>query len=108
MKIYISSPYTIGDAGHNIRAQIHAAEYIRSIGHIPYVPLLTHLWHLISPHEHDYWLEMDEVWVATCDALVRLPGESKGADREVQLARDLGKQVYMSLSAIPVADVDFA
>ena len=103
MKVYISSPYTIGDAAENVRDQIFAAEAIKNIGHVPYVPLLTHLWHLISPHNHEYWMEMDEEWVATCDAIVRLPGKSAGADREVRQAQILGKLVYYSLDEIPMA-----
>jgi len=39
-----------------------------------------------------------------CDAVLRIPGESRGADLECDLARELGKSVYTSLDEIP--DVD--
>jgi hypothetical protein len=39
-----------------------------------------------------------------CDAVLRIPGESRGADLECDLAREVGKPVYTSLDEIP--DVD--
>jgi hypothetical protein len=36
-----------------------------------------------------------------CDAVLRLPGESTGADRDVALARERGLPVYHSLGQIP-------
>jgi len=39
-----------------------------------------------------------------CDAVLRIPGESRGADLECDLAREIGKPVYTSLDEIP--DVD--
>lgn len=43
---------------------------------------------------HDEWMEMDLQWLATCHALLRLPGESKGADEEVAVAREKGIPVH--------------
>jgi hypothetical protein len=36
-----------------------------------------------------------------CDAVLRLPGESRGADQDVAIARQLGIAVYWSLEEIP-------
>jgi hypothetical protein len=36
-----------------------------------------------------------------CDAVLRLPGASKGADEDVRLARERGLPVYHSLDEIP-------
>jgi hypothetical protein len=36
-------------------------------------------------------------WLAKCDCLLRLPGESKGADNEVFWAKKLGMPVYYSI-----------
>jgi hypothetical protein len=52
---------------------------------------------MIFPHDYELWLEIDFAWVKKCDALIRLPGESSGADREVELARSLGIPVYFSI-----------
>lgn len=58
---------------------------------------------------HADWMNVDLPWVAVSDAVLRLPGESTGADREVEHARSLGVPVYYSLreviDALAVADV---
>jgi len=36
-----------------------------------------------------------------CDAVLRIPGESKGADLEMGKARDMGKIIFSSLEEIP-------
>jgi hypothetical protein len=38
-----------------------------------------------------------------CDAVLRLPGESRGADRDVAIAEQRGLPVYRSLEEIPDA-----
>ncbi|MXN77495.1 DUF4406 domain-containing protein [Burkholderia sp. 4701] len=38
-----------------------------------------------------------------CDAVLRIDGESRGADADVALARSLGKPVYAALDDVPVA-----
>lgn len=38
-----------------------------------------------------------------CDAVLRLPGASKGADQDVALARSRGLPVYFDLSEVPGA-----
>lgn len=85
-KVYIASPYTIGDNALNVRASLEAAEKLIALGYVPYAPLLTHFWHMMFPHEPEYWYEYDLHWVDACDALLRLPGKSHGADREVEHA----------------------
>jgi hypothetical protein len=36
-----------------------------------------------------------------CDAVLRLPGESTGADQDVAIARERGLPVYRELAEIP-------
>lgn len=43
------------------------------------------------------WYEMDLEIVGRCDAVLRLDGESKGADAEVTHALKLGKKVFYSV-----------
>ena len=38
-----------------------------------------------------------------CDAVLRLPGQSKGADNDIRIARERGIPVYFSLDDIPAA-----
>jgi hypothetical protein len=39
--------------------------------------------------------------LSRCDAVLRLPGASKGADEDVRLAGERGLKVYMNLSEVP-------
>lgn len=39
-----------------------------------------------------------------CDAVLRLPGESKGADNDVKVATERGVPVYFALDQIPGCD----
>lgn len=39
--------------------------------------------------------------LAHCDAVLRLPGESKGAEEDVRIARSRGIPVYHDISEIP-------
>jgi seryl-tRNA(Sec) selenium transferase len=38
-----------------------------------------------------------------CDAVLRLPGESTGADTDVAIARERGLPVYYDLADVPAA-----
>lgn len=55
------------------------------------MPHLTHFWHFASPHlPREFWLEYDLAWLEQCDAIVRIPGTSPGADDEMARAKELG------------------
>ncbi len=95
--IYVAGPYTKDDPAVNTRNAILVGEEIVKMGHIPFIPHLTHFWHIIFPHEYQYWMDMDEKWLLRCDALFRMPGNSSGADIEVKKAKERGMPVYYSL-----------
>ena len=101
MRIYIAAPFSTGDVTTNIRNAILAGDKLLEMGHIPYIPHLSHFWHYISPKPWDVWLEIDKNWLDICDAVLRLPGESKGADMEVELAKKLCLFIYYSLGEVP-------
>lgn len=93
--VYVAGPYTKGDVAVNVRRNIEAADKLAHFGYVPFVPLLTHFWHLICPHPYEFWCEQDNAWVEKCDCLVRLPGESSGADKEVALAQSKDIPVFI-------------
>lgn len=97
LRIYIACPYTLGDVGVNIRSSQLAAEQIRNAGHYPFNPLLFHYQHVFCPRDYNDWIEQCLQWLSVCDAVVRLPGESRGADVEVERAGQLGIPVYRSV-----------
>ena len=101
MRIYVAGPYTLGDTVRNGKTRCQKAEVLLGMGHVPYVPHLTAFWHLVFPHAVDFWYAYDLEWLAVCDALYRLPGESVGADNEMKRARTLGLPVYERIQDIP-------
>ena len=100
--IYIAGPYTKGDVAVNVRTAIIAADQLVAKGYIPYIPHLTHFWHLISPHDYKFWIAMDLEWLRKCDAVLRLPGDSDGADYEVLIAQDDGMPIFYSIEEFGV------
>jgi hypothetical protein len=87
----------------NIRNGITAADWLLALGHAPFVPHLTHFWNLMSPQTWETWLRLDEAWLLVCDCLVRLPGESNGADREVLFCQEHEIPVYIGMEALMYA-----
>ena len=99
MRIYVAGPYSTGDVALNVRRAIMVADFLLKQGHVPFLPHLTHFWHLVSPGPYEQWLCLDLAWLPLCEALVRLPGYSNGADREVTEALRLGVPVYLGIEA---------
>lgn len=103
MRIYIAGPISTGDHSLNVRNGILAGDELAQRGHIVFIPHLTHFWHMLCPHANAFWYAQDNEWLPLCDAVLCLPGESVGADGEVELARKLGKPVYFSVDEVPPA-----
>lgn len=99
-KVYVAGPYTKPDPCVNTHNAIRAAEELWDAGFVPFVPHLTHLWHTVSPRPYEDWLAYDLHWLQGCDALLRLPGESSGADKEVAYARTRGIRVVHSIAEL--------
>ncbi len=96
-KVYVSGPISLGDHVKNIRMGIDAGEELYQNGFIPYIPHTDFLWGLVYEHSWEGWMDIDLEWVKACDALLRLPGESRGADWEVEVATQLLKPVAYSV-----------
>lgn len=88
-KVFISSPYTLGDCAANVRAQHDAFAALLELGHAPFAPLLSHYQQLIHPVSWEEWIKWDFVWLEQCDVVLRLPGESRGAELECAKAKEL-------------------
>ena len=121
--IYISTPMRLGDREHNIRQADDAHARLMQAGYSVINPVLsfysgnvTRYMHgagdVIATTGHDDtrsafhqfthadWLSCDKAQVAKCDAVLRLPGESAGADEETALARQLRIPVFTSIDAL--------
>jgi hypothetical protein len=99
-KIYIAGPYTKNDVAVNVRNAFKAANELADLGFAPFVPHSTHFWHMLFPRPYDFWLELDAEFLPCCDAVLRLPGDSSGADKEVQFATSRGIPVFNDISSI--------
>jgi hypothetical protein len=97
MRVYIAGPYTKGDVAVNVRTAMLAGLTLLKAGHAPYVPHLTHFLHILDPQPYHVWLDLDNAYLPYCEALIRLEGESSGADAEVALAHKLFIPVFNDL-----------
>jgi hypothetical protein len=104
--IYIASRYSDSEEAlvvANVDRQCRAANRIIDMGHVPYAPNLNHYFALHKQRSYEEWLRIDFEIIGRCDILLRLPGSSPGADREVEYALSLGIPVahgFMELSCL--------
>lgn len=98
--VYIASPYTKGDVAINVKTQLDCVNKLMDSGFAPFAPLYSHFQHMAHPRPYEDWMKVDFEWVLRCDCLLRLPGESSGADREVKLAKENYKKVFFSVDEL--------
>jgi len=117
MLILIAGPYASGTDGdpelmrRNLKRLEQAAWPIFEAGHVPMIGEWVALPVLESagatgpddPLAARVMYPTAERLLQHCDAVLRLPGESRGADQDVALARERGIPVYTSLEQIPRA-----
>lgn len=115
--IYIAGPISRGDLAWNI-AQASAAfkELARAglsaicphwscfSGEVKVAPTSGQVYAFASADgngmSHAEWLAVDLEILSRCDAVLRLPGESTGADRETQHALSLGIPVFTEVADV--------
>ena len=100
IKVYIASPYTIGDTAINVKRQLDCADELIKLGFAPFAPLYSHFQHMAHPQPYEAWVKLDIEWLLACDCLLRLPGKSTGADGEVNYARDSNIPVFYSIDEL--------
>lgn len=91
--VYIAGPITGDPFGCVRQAASHFAE-LRAARVAPFMPQLSVLHEMIDPQPYETWLAYDFDVIRNCAALVRLPGHSPGADREVDFANGWGIPVF--------------
>lgn len=113
--VLISGPYLSGTDGDETRIRENLARMeamalpVYERGHLATVgewfawPVITaaggdsHA----SPQFAEYQYPVAHRLLGMCDAVLRIPGESRGADLECELARKMGKPVYTSVEELP-------
>jgi hypothetical protein len=113
--ILIAGPYRSGTnddptlMAQNLRNLETVALPLYRAGHIPLIgewlalPLLR-----VAGSRHPGDAIYDEILypianrlITRCDAVLRLPGASKGADEDVRLAKERGLHIFTSLAEVP-------
>lgn len=109
LSVLIAGPYKSGTNGdaEKIKANLLYLESfalpIFEAGHLPFIgewlalPLIQQS---EDKNEERYLYPVAHRLIARCDAILRVPGESKGADQDVKLAMELGIPVYHSLDEL--------
>jgi len=115
MMILIAGPYRSGTDDRpdllaaNLRALEEAAWPIFRAGHVPMIgewvalPVMRGAGSAAvgDPVSEQVLYPTAERLLAHCDAVLRLPGDSTGADQDVRIALERGLPVYRSVEDIP-------
>lgn len=106
--VYLAGPYTgswpLGIA-ENVKKAIDMAEAVSSMGFYPFVPHLFHYWDQQFPHQYNFWMAQDAIWVVKCDAVLMYE-ESPGALEDVKLADQFGIPVFRHLAQLAAAKLE--
>lgn len=86
---YLAGPYS-SDPERNTARAIEALHHLLDAGVPAICPHLSHLAETHRARDYEDWMALDLRLLERCDVLVRLPGDSAGADREVAHARHRG------------------
>jgi hypothetical protein len=113
--ILISGPYLTGTDGDEvkIRKNLEAMEsyalplfkkgHLAMVGEWAAWPVIksaggdTHS----SPEFTEYQYPVAHRLLEKCDAILRIPGESRGADLEMEKARQMGKIIFTDVDQVP-------
>ncbi|MEU2202276.1 DUF4406 domain-containing protein [Isoptericola sp. NPDC019482] len=120
MLILIAGPYRSGTDGDpaameaNLRRLEEAAWPVFAAGHVPMIgewvalPVLRSAGATLDDDlADDVLYPTAQRLLQHCDAVLRLPGESTGADQDVAIAESRGLPVYHDVADVPrLADAD--
>ncbi len=113
MWIWVCGPYATGGASPsqraaNLRVLNEAAMTLFKQGHTPVIganmalPMIASAG--LDDASHEIRLPLSLALLDRCDACLRIGGESKGSDVEVEAFKTSGRPVYFSLNDIPAVN----
>jgi hypothetical protein len=95
---YVAGPFSSNPALNTHRAAMVAYQLFEE-GVFAFVPHVRLLEDTIAPgRSYEDWMAFCLAWLERSDAVLRLPGESPGADREVAHAQELGIPVFFTVA----------
>jgi hypothetical protein len=102
--VYVAGPYTKPDPCINTHNAVNVGNQLLEKGIPCIIPHMSHFWHTMYPQPYRSWMELDFILLRRSNLLVRLPGESSGADEEVALAESLKLPIVIASSVDTAAD----
>ena len=116
-RIFIAGPISQGDLLDNIQQADAVFFKLVEAGFAPFNPVLSvfagsaNEWpaffsailaeaRAVHSIPWEKWLAISCEWITACDAVLRLPGESKGADLETEIANTKGIPVFTDLATL--------
>jgi len=101
MLVYIAGPLSKGPLEMNIRNAVSVGRTLLASDIDPVIPHLYCFMEMMFPlQDYERWLKFDFELIKRCDALLRIPGLSDGADREVSFAVDRGIPVFFDVETL--------
>lgn len=98
MRVYVAGPMTKGRWEENTRRAVDAGAILIQNGFEPFIPHLYCLLDFVHPQHYERWMELDFSYIRVCEALLRIPGESSGADREIKYAEHRSIPVFYNVA----------
>ena len=99
-RVYVSGPISIGDVVGNCQRAIKIGFELMDKGYAPFVPHYSYFVDMqgtAGQGRYEQWISVDLSYISVCHALLRLKGNSAGADREVDWAVEIGVPVFYDL-----------
>lgn len=91
--VYVAGPIT-GDPFGCVRQANEAFTWLRTIDCVPFCPQWSVISEMVHHRDYEAWMDYDFDVIRQCHGLLRLAGESPGADSEVALAVSLDLPVF--------------
>ncbi len=107
-RVYISGPISNGgkipddDQHACLPEALRVWDALMRMGMAPLCPHLTVYAHKAYPQTYEAYIESDLSWILASEAVLRISGESKGADIECDFAKETGIPVYHSIPELSI------
>jgi hypothetical protein len=115
-RVFISGPIAKGNLADNVNNATKAFVDLADAGFAPFCPH----WSVYAKEstsqgsdclcvgtasgnetiDYETWLDIDFSWIRASHAVLRLPGESSGSDKELRFAEDHGIPIFYSIDEL--------
>ncbi len=98
--VYLACPMRKGSWTDNVRKAAKVGRDLMLKGYSVINPMGSWLLDTAAPMKFENWIENDYGLIDASGAIFRIPGESEGADLEVQYANSTSKPVFYDLTEL--------